>query len=213
MRDLFRTSALALVLSCAAAVASAQQPAQQQQQPQSTPAQNSAQPVDQEKERAKADAKDEQSGKVDGQLGNTAGRTPERGQAMGMAPSEASTDGGGSTRVVPGAVRETMPAKYSEDNAKRAEGAIMQTPVLLNDEQNQAIWQAVGQGKATASAEGKTVHAETGVFLPSAVAAEEFPDALQNSVPSLRGLKYVKVDDKVLLVQPANGIVRGVIEK
>jgi Ni/Co efflux regulator RcnB len=29
----------------------------------------------------------------------------------------------------------------------------------------------------------------------------------------LRGLKYVKVDDKVLLVQPANGIVRGVIEE
>lgn len=212
MRDLFRTSALALVLSCAAAVVSAQQPAEQQQQPQSTPAQNSAQPVDQEKERAKADAKDEQSGKVDGQLGNTAGRTPERGQAIGMAPSEASTDGG-APREIPGATPSTMPAKYSKENAERAELAIMQTPVLLNDEQKQAIWQAVGQGKATASAEGKTVHAETGVFLPSAVVAEEFPAGLQNGMPALRGLKYVKVDDKVLLVQPANGIVRGVIEK
>ena len=211
MRDLFRTSALALVLSCAAAAVSAQQPGQPQ--PQQTPAQNNAQPADQETERAKSKAKDEQSGKVDGQLGNTAGRTPETGQAIGMAPSEASSDGGGSTRVVPGAVRETMPAKFSEENAKRAEGAIMQTPVLLSDEQKQAIWQAVGQRGATASTKGETVHAETGVFLPSSVAAEEFPAGLQNSVPALRGLKYVKVDDKVLLVQPANGIVRGVIEQ
>lgn len=212
MRNLFRTSALALVLSCAATVVSAQQPAEQQQQPQSPPAQNSAQPVEQEKERAKATAKDEQSGKVDGQLGNTAGRTPERGQAIGMAPSEASTDGS-APRVIPGATPQTMPAKYSKENAERAERAIMQTPVQLNDEQKQAIWQAVGQGKATASAEGKTIHAETGVFLPSPVTAEEFPAGLQNSMPALQGLKYVKVDDKVLLVQPANGIVRGVIEK
>ena len=212
MRDLFRTSALALVFSCAAAVVSAQQPAEQQQQPQLTPVQKSTQPVDQETERAKSKAKDEQSGKVDGQLGNTAGRTPETGQAIGMAPSEASTDGM-TTREVPGAVRETMPAKYSKDNAERAQLAIMQTPVLLNDEQKQSIWQAVGQRGATASTKGETVHAETGVFLPSPVAAEEFPAGLQNSVPALRGLKYVKVDDKVLLVQPANGIVRGVIEE
>lgn len=209
MRDLIRTSALALVLSCAAAAVSAQQqPAQQQ--PQSTPAQNSAQPTDQDKERDKATAKDEQSGKVDGQLGNTAGRTPERGQAIGMAPSEASTDGRAASDI-PGAGLQTMPAKYSKENAERAALAIMQTPVLLNDEQKQAIWQAVGQSKATASTKGEKIYGETGVFLPPLVTADELPAGLHNSVPALRGLKYVKVDDKVLLVQPANGIVRGVI--
>jgi hypothetical protein len=36
---------------------------------------------------------------------------------------------------------------------------------------------------------------------------------LTSEIPLLRGLKYVKVEDKVLIVQPANGIIRGVIEE
>jgi hypothetical protein len=116
---------------------------------------------------------------------------------------------------VPGATEQTAPAKFSQKNADLAEYSIMGYPVQLNDEQKHAIWQAVGgeQAKDTASAEGKTIFAEVGVFLPDNVDAQPLPDQLNAQIPQLRGLKYVKADEKVLLVAPSNGIVRGVIEE
>lgn len=214
MLDLLRTSALALVFAAGAAVAQTLPPNERaqapntQQQPQTTPAQERQQPGTQEQERAKGQG--EQPGKIDGELGNTAGRTPEKGQAIGLAPSEASTDGKTASEV-PGATAQTEPAKFSEEIAAQDKLPIMGRPVLLTNEQRTSIWQALGKSDATASTKDEKIYAELGTFIPSPVAAEELPAGLTNSIPAVRGLKYVKADDKVLLVQPANGIVRGVI--
>ncbi len=112
---------------------------------------------------------------------------------------------------IPGATAQTAPAKYSSQNARLDEGSIMGRPVQLSDEQRQAVWSALGSKSETVSAMKETVHAEPGVFLPPQVQAEELPAALNQQIPVLRGLKYVKADDRILLVAPANGIVRGVI--
>jgi hypothetical protein len=51
------------------------------------------------------------------------------------------------------------------------------------------------------------------VFLPPNVEAQPFPEGTTGEIAALRGLKYVKADEKLLIVQPANGIVRGVIQE
>jgi hypothetical protein len=88
----------------------------------------------------------------------------------------------------------------------------MARPVKLSDEQKAAIWKAIGEKTVAADASKGRIYAEAGVFLPPNVEAQAFPEGTGN-IAALRGLKYVKAGDKVLLVQPANGVVRGVIEQ
>lgn len=112
---------------------------------------------------------------------------------------------------VPGASPQTAPAKYSIGNAKLAEGTLMGRPLQLSGEQKKAIQDAIGSRSETASTINETVHAEPGVFLPPPVQAEDLPATLNRQIPALRGMKYVRADDKILLVAPANGIIRSVI--
>jgi hypothetical protein len=229
MRDLFRTTALALVFT--AGVAGAQtlppneravpeaqtQPLNQNQaQPQNQNnerTQPEGQPIDHAQERAKQP--DTNPGNIDGQQGNTAGRTPEKGQAIPLAPSQAEANGntdGGIDVDIPGVTAQTIPSKFSEQIAEQDEIAIMARPIKLSDEQKAAIWKAIGDKTVPADASKGRIYAEAGVFLPPNVEAQAFPEGTGN-IAALRGLKYVKAGDKVLLVQPANGVVRGVIEE
>lgn len=117
---------------------------------------------------------------------------------------------------LPGATAQTAPAKFSQKNADLDDYSIMGLPVQLDDQQRHAIWEAMSDQQVTEKsgpAMGQTIHAETGVFLPDNVDAQPLPDQLGAQIPQLRGLKYVKTEDKVLLVAPSNGIVRGVIEE
>ncbi|HEX5777767.1 MAG TPA: hypothetical protein VFY21_02910 [Xanthobacteraceae bacterium] len=244
MRDLFRSSALALILAAGVAGisvaqdtkqpdASAQQPAQKQAPALSKDGETSpgardaaksilentpgikgpdsggaaAQDAEQKKDAASG-------GKTDKPVDNAQGGQGHPAPLQTIGPPNAGPlPVRGAGLEVPGATRQTAPAKFSEENAQLAEYSIMGYPVQLNDQQKQAIWQSLGvdSTKETASAEGKTIHAEVGVFLPDGVEAQALPDQLSSQMPELRGLKYVKADDKVLLVAPSNGIVRGVI--
>jgi hypothetical protein len=219
MRDLFRTTALALVFAAGVAGAQTLPPERASPGPQAQPqnqnnerTQPEGQPIDHAQERAKQP--DTDPGKIDGQEGNTAGRTPEKGQAIGLAPSEAASDGktdGQADVDIPGVTAQTIPSKFSEKIAEQDEIALMARPVTLSNEQKAAIWKAVGEKTATATDTKGKIYAEAGVFLPPNVDAQAFPEGMSADIAALRGLKYVKAGDKVLLVQPANGIVRGVI--
>lgn len=211
MRNVLRTTALAAVLVAGTAVA---------QQPNSPDKQ---QPVGNPNEAARERSQNTPGAKG-GTLEDAKGGSGSPSPAQAGGPPEAGpvplrSDGSdvmrGNGLEVPGATGQTAPAKFSEKNANLAEYSIMGYPVQLNNEQKHAIWQAVGgeQAKDTASAEGKTIFAEVGVFLPNNVDAQPLPDQLNAQIPQLSGLKYVKADDKVLLVAPSNGIVRGVIEE
>jgi hypothetical protein len=136
---------------------------------------------------------------------------PKPSQAVGPPNAQEPTRGAG--MQVTGASSQTVPAKFSSEKANLAEESIMGHPLQLNDQQRSAVWKALAEKDTTDSARGKTIHEEPGVFLPPLVQGQEFPSGLTSEIPLLRGLKYVKVEDKVLIVQPANGIVRGVIEK
>jgi hypothetical protein len=49
--------------------------------------------------------------------------------------------------------------------------------------------------------------------VPSSIDLQELPPALAQDVPPLRGYKYVKLPDKLILVAPANRVVVGEIAK
>jgi hypothetical protein len=200
MRNLLRSTALVAILISGVAVA--------QQPPGNQPTGN-ANEAAQERVQNTPGAKGGTVEDAKGGVGN-----PAPAQTVGP-PNAGPVPLRGDGMEVPGATEQTAPAKVSQKNADLAEYSIMGYPVQLNDEQKHAIWQAVGgeQAKDTASAKGKTIFAEVGVFLPDNVDAQPLPDQLNAQIPQLRGLKYVKADEKVLLVAPSNGIVRGVIEE
>ena len=196
MRSLIGTSALALLFATGVAVAQAPAP----KTPTDTPAQETGhQPGALNSPSSASDIRGGQGNPSPDQTGGPpeAGPSPLRGDGMD----------------VPGATKQTAPAKFSRHNAELAEYSIMGYPVQLDEKQRNAIWQSVGPRGETKSAEGQAITEEPGTFLPPLVQADEFPDGLSKEIPALRGLKYVKVDDKLLIVQPANGIVRGVIEE
>jgi hypothetical protein len=213
MRDLIGTSALALIFSVGVAGAqtaqpseSAKPPAMQQTSPQGAPNQGPS-GSNATRDGTIAPSEDEIVGPPEAEAGQ---RDAEN---LAGSPKGDATGGHRDMADVPGATPQTMPAKYSQDNADRLEYSIMGYPVQLSDEQKQAIWQAVGDKGVTANTVGATIHAEAGVFLPSPVQGEELPEAVSNEIAEVRGLKYVRVDDKILLIKPSNGIVRAVIEE
>jgi len=131
------------------------------------------------------------------------------------AGSQPSPDGNASAEPPPsgpiGSFGQTIPAKYSKRNDTLDRVPTMAIPLPLSDEQRKQIYDAVMADKA------KPV-ADTNALKP---ASELSPDQALNgmhplpeSVRSIDGvarLYFVKVKDKVLLVEPATRTVVGQI--
>ena len=215
MRGLIGTSALALIFSIGVAGAQPSQPdeagkspAKQQTSPQTDkPQTQGTDESNPTRDTTIAPSEDEIVGPPEAEAGQ---RDSEN---LAGSPTNDATGGHRDMAEIPGATPQTMPAKYSQENENRLHYSIMGYPVQLSDEQKQAIWKAVGDKGVTANTVGATIHAEAGVFLPPLVQGEDFPAGMSDSIVELQGLKYVKVDDKILLIKPSNGVVRGVIEE
>jgi hypothetical protein len=110
--------------------------------------------------------------------------------------------------AVPGAPRdgETVPSKFSQRNAALDDIPTMARPLPLSDEQKRRIYDVVS------SADKPVAHvdAHPANFLPPSVETFELPAEIAD-IPALRDLKYVRLDDRILLVQPANKVVVGEI--
>jgi hypothetical protein len=105
---------------------------------------------------------------------------------------------------------QTMPAKFDESIAQRDRIPIMARPLPLSDDQKRQIYAAVmnnGQGSV-----GHTA-AEPATILPASVELAALPSGLEDQIPAVRGYKYVKLQDKVLLVSPASRVVVGEIDR
>jgi len=103
---------------------------------------------------------------------------------------------------------ETAPAKFSEKNAEADRFAIMARPLPLTEEQRRKIYARVMEGGQKAEA---NLHAEPATILPSTVLLHELPKGLVEETPVLRGYKYVKLEDRVVIVSPSNRVVVGEI--
>jgi hypothetical protein len=115
------------------------------------------------------------------------------------------------TLAVPGAASETetTPSKWSEQVAARDKIPVMARPLPLNDEQKRRIYDTVGSANKPIA----RVDAHPANFLPPSMEVFELPPDLAKDIPAVRDLKYVRTDDRVLLVQPANKVVVGEIKR
>jgi len=109
-----------------------------------------------------------------------------------------------------GASEQTMPAKADEDVAARDRVPIMARPLPLTDDQKRQIYDSVMNN--TDVPVTQTV-AKPATILPGSVELSALPSDLEDQIPAVRGYKYVKLQDKVLLVSPANRVVVGEIER
>jgi hypothetical protein len=82
----------------------------------------------------------------------------------------------------------------------------MARPLPLTDDQKHRIVAAVG------SAPAAQANAKPAQVLPSSVALQDLPPAL-NDIAVLRGYKYVNLCDRVIFVAPAERVVVGEIAK
>ena len=114
------------------------------------------------------------------------------------------------TLAAPGAApeTETTPAKWSEKNAALDKVPTMAMPLPLNDEQKRRIYDVVSAANKPVS----NVNAGLTQFLPPSVETFELPPEVAD-IPGARALEYVRLDDRLLLVQPANKVVVGEITR
>ncbi len=113
--------------------------------------------------------------------------------------------------AVPGAPEDTqtVPAKFSARNDAIDKIPTMAYPAPLTAEQRQAIYQIVSQGQAPII----KVDAKPAELLPPSVEMQELPREVAEKYPSIRDYKFVRLEDKVLLVNPREGIVVGELAK
>jgi len=113
--------------------------------------------------------------------------------------------------AVPGAAQDaqTAPAKFSAKNDAIDKTPIMAYPPPLTDEQKRAIYQQVSQGQVPVA----NVDAKPAQQLPASTALQELPADLREQIPAVSDYKFLRLQDKVLLVNPRESIVVGEITK
>ena len=133
-------------------------------------------------------------------------------QPSGMEPPHHNTGptGDRTTSAPIGASGETTPAKFDPEVAARDRIPIMARPLALTDEQKQQIYdQVMNNDKIPVT----HTSAEPATILPGSVELSDASPALNEQIPTMRGYKYVKLPDRVLVVDPPNRIVVGEIRR
>jgi len=105
-----------------------------------------------------------------------------------------------------GATLQTMPAKFSQRNALLDRVPIMAWPLQLNAQQRQQIYQAVMADKTQPAAGAEALKPAASLSYAQSLDTHPLPQQLAD-IDGLRGLQYVKGNDKVLLVEPATRIM------
>ncbi len=124
-----------------------------------------------------------------------------------LQPEHAAT--AGNVGNVPGATRQTMPSTISAENAAQDDMAIIQMQLPLTPEQRRKI----GASLACAKVAPAGIKADVTQSLPSGTTMEEFPAAALAAAPDVGRYKFVKLSDRVLIVDPIFWIVVGEIKQ
>lgn len=111
--------------------------------------------------------------------------------------------------TVAGATRQTMPSTISAANAAQDEVPIIAMQLPLSPEQRQQIAASLASAKVAPAG----VKAGVAQSMPSGTMMEEFPAAALTAVPDVGRYKYVKLSDRLLIVDPLFLIVVGEIKQ
>jgi len=102
---------------------------------------------------------------------------------------------------------QTVPAKFSSHNATLDDFPTMAFPLPID----KAQWQRLAEAAKSADAPIASVALAPAQLVPLDVAMNPLPPELVAANPILGGLKYARTKDGVLLVQPRNRIVVGIM--
>lgn len=111
--------------------------------------------------------------------------------------------------AVPGAPADsqTVPAKFSERNAKLDKVPIMAIPLGLTDEQKRDIAQTIAKGDAPIS----NISAKPADILPADTPVTAFSDKVKSAAPMISDLHFIRTREKILLVRAPNMVIVGEI--
>jgi hypothetical protein len=102
---------------------------------------------------------------------------------------------------------QTAPSKFSKRNAALDQLAILAWPIGFTDAQRKTILGSVREGNARII----KLDAKLTEELQSTVELFDFSSAIHSEMPAMNDLKYVRLEDKILLVYAPNWIVVGEI--
>ena len=107
--------------------------------------------------------------------------------------------------AVPGAPADsqTVPAKFSERNARLDEMPIMALPLGLTDEQKRQIAVSVAKSDAPVT----QISAKPAEVLPADTPVSELPADVKASVPVASDLHFIRTREKIFLVRAPNMVV------
>jgi len=103
----------------------------------------------------------------------------------------------------PGAQDE--PAKFSAKNDQIDKTPIMAYPIPLTDQQKRAIAQHFSGAPVS------NITAKPSEEVPATLALQELPQELAASMPAVRDYKFLRLSDRILVVNPRESIVVGEI--
>ena len=109
--------------------------------------------------------------------------------------------------TAPGSPQGTQdePAKFSAKNANLDNTPIQAYPLSLTDEQKRAIYQKLSEGTASAP----NVNYQVAQQVPATLALQDLPADMAASMPGVRDYKFLRLSDRILVVNPRESIVVG----
>ena len=186
MQSFLRNGAIAAVITVAVATAAAQAP-----------------------DRAEPEAK--AKGGAETSPAKGAPDAPPQHQVIGP-PNAGPIAAKGDAPGIPGASEQTVPAKLSKENDEKDEHWWLDRGLALSADQKQQIYRQLARDGAQAGA-GTNIFAEPSAIVPSDAKLYEVPKDLVSAIPYIQRFKYVVAQNKVVLVDPVNGVVAAVIDK
>ena len=119
----------------------------------------------------------------------------------------------------PGSSQQTVPSTISAENAAEDRLSILAVRLPLDAQQTQALRAGIEQTEkpgsdpnAALSSDPRLAQAKVGSILPSSVVMQDLPAAASQSVPDVKDFKYVQACKRLLIVDPENWAVVGVLD-
>jgi hypothetical protein len=116
-------------------------------------------------------------------------------------------------RATVGAADRSAPDRSAADRSDDITGSIGAAPagnyLPLSDEQRGQIFDGIMELRDAPVASVPP----TATALPGSVALQDLPASVTNDVPMVQGYKFVKLNDRILLVRPADRLVVAVMPR
>jgi hypothetical protein len=103
--------------------------------------------------------------------------------------------------------KQDEPAKFSARNDQIDRTPIMAYPIPLTDEQKRAIFQQLSKSEVSKD----NITAKPAEQVPATLALQELPEEMAAGMPSVRDYKFLRLNDRILVVNPRESIVVGEI--